>query len=735
MGPRLGIGDGAQVHGLGGVARGIVRGARVRVSALDGAAVCIHLGDRELERLVGGREAVGDAVGLRQEGAALGVRVDGATCRILVGEAHCIVSSVLFAVNGPRHRQGAVAIVGNGVREGMHVRCILISARIALDLSNGVRVGARRGKCDAAKLAAAAARNAGGLHAILTALRHGVCSILWRERKAERSILGGVAGNGLVDRRIACSRCHAIAIGNRASAGHSCNKLALAIVGHIDLDNEIRILGLGPAAHIFRGLGDLVVMGARLGIGDLAKVDSCRCLGLTLYIIRGARVRVSALDGAAVCIHLGDRELERLVGGREAVGDAVGLRQEHARRGIVGINLSAICLVGIGDGAGAGDGSDKLAPAIIAHDNLDDRLVARFGPAIAVSSGLLCLVVVRAFLCKGERAEVDDCRGCGLPLDIRDRAAQRNSPIGNTALLVASSECEVERLVGRREATQNIEILGQERSTFGPGVDGHIIRAVVVGDAGASHRCSKLATSVISDSDGHGRFRIRSFPAIARRGLGHLVGVGASSVKGDAAKVDGLCACLIRVIGDTRGRPCRSRSAILRRNREAEGIAAVVVASTDILVEEASIDGVYHHRICLVGVGDGRIVALDIGHSKLAVIALGDLHRDDVIAVVVLPALGVRSRGLLHVELVGAFGEELDAGEGDRPALAILDVGDALCAIRNLHAVGIVACSGDLDVSALVPVIAGDLLRCSEVLWCRRIIGVGECDMVGLVGL
>ena len=617
----------------------------------------------------------------------------------------------------------------------MHVRCILISARIALDLSNGVRVGARRGKCDAAKLAAAAARNAGGLHAILTALRHGVCSILWRERKAERSILGGVAGNGLVDRRIACSRCHAIAIGNRASAGHSCNKLALAIVGHIDLDNEIRILGLGPAAHIFRGLGDLVVMGARLGIGDLAKVDSCRCLGLTLYIIRGARVRVSALDGAAVCIHLGNRELELLVGGREAVGDAVGLRQEHACRGIVGINLSAICLVGIGDGAGAGNGSDKLAPAVIAHDNLDDRLVARFSPAIAVSGGLLCLVVVRAFLCKGERTEVDGCRGCGLLLVIRDRAAQRSSPIGNIALLVASSECEVERLVGGREATRNLETLGQERSTFGLGVDGHIVRAVVVGDAGPSHLCSKLATSVISDSDGHGRFRIRSFPAIARRGLGHLVGVGASSVKGDAAKVDGLCACLIRVIGDTRGRPCRSRSAILRRNREAEGIAAVVVASTDILVEEASIDGVYHHRICLVGVGDGRIVALDIGHSKLAVIALGDLHRDDVIAVVVLPALGVRSRGLLHVELVGAFGEELDAGEGDRPALAILDVGDALCAIRNLHAVGIVACSGDLDVSALVPVIAEDRLRCSEVLWCRRIIGVGECDMVGLVGL
>ena len=76
MGPRLGIGDGAQVHGLGGVACGIVRGARARVAALDGAAGCVHLGDREAERLACGREAVGDAVGLRQEGAALGVRVD-----------------------------------------------------------------------------------------------------------------------------------------------------------------------------------------------------------------------------------------------------------------------------------------------------------------------------------------------------------------------------------------------------------------------------------------------------------------------------------------------------------------------------------------------------------------------------------------------------------------------------------------------------------------------------------
>ena len=614
----------------------------------------------------------------------------------------------------------------------MHVRCILISARIVLDLSNGVRVGARRGKCDAAKLAAAAARNAGGLHAILTALRHGVCSTLWRERKAERSILGGVAGNGLVDRRIACSRCHAIAIGNRASVGHSRNKLALAIVGHIDLDNEIRILGLGPAAAVSGGLGDLVVMGPRLGIGDCAQVHGLG--GVARGIVRGARVPVSALDDAAICVHLGDRELERLVGGREATRNLEILGQEHACRGIVGINLSVICLVGIGDDAGTGDGSDKLAAAVIAHDNLDDRLVARFGPAIAVTSGLLCLVVVRAFLCKGERTEVDDCRGCGLPLVIRDRAAQRSSPIGNIALLVASSECEVERLVCRC-TTLDIEFLGQERSTFGLGVDGYIVRAVVVGDAGASHRCSKLATSVISDSDGHGRFRIRSGPAIARRGLGHLVGVGASSVKGDAAKVDGLYACLIRAISDTRGRACRSRSAILRRNREAEGIAAVVVASTDILVEEASIDGVHRHGVGLVGVVDGRVVTLDIRHSKLAVSTLGNRNGDSVIAVVVRPALGVRSRGLLHVELVGAFGEELDAGEGDRPALAILDVGDALCVSRNLHAVGIAACSGDLDVSALVPVIAGDSLRCSEVLWCRHIIGVGECDLVGLVGL
>ena len=414
--------------------------------------------------------------------------------------------------------------------------------------------------------------------------------------------------------------------------------------------------------------------------------------------------------------------------------DVVGLRQERTSGGVLGVNLSMVRLIGVGDGAGAGNLSHKVALTVVGHDNLDNRLVRGLGPAVAVFSGLLGLVVVRALLCEGEGAKVDNRRGLGLALGVRDGAAQRSRAVGDIALRIALGEREVELLIGRRSAL-DIEVLGQECGTLGGGVDGHIVRTVVVRDAAAGNSGSELAGTVVANGHRNSSLGVRRGPAIARRGFGHLVVVSASCIKGDAAKIDGLFARLVRVVGDARGRIRRRRGAILRLNGEVEGVATVVVARINALAEEPVRAGVHLHGVGLVLVGDGRVVTLDLGNRKLAVPALGDLHRDDVIAVVVLPALGVRSRGLLHVELVGAFGEELDVGEGDRLALAILDVGDSLCAIRNLHAVGIVACSGDLDVCALVPVIAGDRLRCSEVLWCRRIIGVGECDMVGLVGL
>ena len=164
----------------------------------------------------------------------------------------------------------------------MRVGVVGVAASISLHLSHGIGVGAGRSERTLAKLAAAAARDARSLHAILGARWHRVRRVIRGQRKAERCILGGIALNDLGDRRIAYDRRHAIGIGNRAGAGHGCDKLTLAVVGHGDLHGEVGVLGLGPAVRIRRGLRDLVVVGALGGIGDLTEVNDCRRFGLAL---------------------------------------------------------------------------------------------------------------------------------------------------------------------------------------------------------------------------------------------------------------------------------------------------------------------------------------------------------------------------------------------------------------------------------------------------------------------
>ena len=449
-----------------------------------------------------------------------------------------------------------------------------------------------------------------------------------------------VQGLGHLDRRVGLliQLCRNERVGEgqrsiRRRAGRGAQR-AVTVVLNVDRDG-LGGLGVVGDAVSGAGLGNGVVIGARLRVGDGAEGDGA-AVGVRVGVGRGLRHRGTLIRRQC------KGELAREVCGREALRDGHDLLHRDVRGGLGR-------LVGVGDGGAGRVGRRRNQRAVALVLDLDgDGDVAGAGPA-STEAILRDGVGVGAGCAVGDRTEGDAAGG----------GERRGGRLGQRGVALG---CEGER--------QGLALgpCGTGKS-LGHGDGGLAARVigVVEGDAGlGAHGSREAALAVVLDGHGDGLAGLGVVgDASDIAGLAHGVGVGTGLVIGDRAEGDGGAVLVHRTAHDGGGRS-------IAVGGHADVVAPLLGAlhalgHGDVLRDREARGG----GLDIVGVGEADANLGAHGGAQGAVLVVDDGDGDGLASGVGVVGDASDIAGLAHGVGVGAGLVERELAERDRGVVLV----------------------------------------------------------------